>query len=127
MKKIVALVYGGDSSEAEVSVKSGKHVASHIDRFVDFIITSEEAGAEKPAGSIVRLAMEKAGCKRDELVLVGDIDEKATAVKNRLAFFPIKGKESWNNARGQLEKMLTPKNVLGKSRKTASPVGGRNA
>ena len=30
-KKIVALVYGGDSSEAEVSVKSGKHVASHID------------------------------------------------------------------------------------------------
>ena len=31
MKKIIiALVYGGDSSEAEVSVKSGKHVASHI-------------------------------------------------------------------------------------------------
>ena len=27
----MALVYGGDSSEAEVSVKSGKHVASHID------------------------------------------------------------------------------------------------
>lgn len=32
MKKKVALIYGGDSSEFEVSVKSGKHIASHIDR-----------------------------------------------------------------------------------------------
>lgn len=31
MKKIVALVYGGDSSEHEISVKSGKHIAKHID------------------------------------------------------------------------------------------------
>ena len=32
MKKVVALIYGGDSSEAEVSVKSGKHIAGHLDR-----------------------------------------------------------------------------------------------
>lgn len=32
MKKRVALLYGGDSSEFEVSVKSGKNVASAIDR-----------------------------------------------------------------------------------------------
>lgn len=32
MKKKIALIYGGDSSEYEVSVKSGKHIASHIDR-----------------------------------------------------------------------------------------------
>jgi D-alanine-D-alanine ligase len=32
MKKRIALVYGGDSSEYEISVKSGKHIASHIDR-----------------------------------------------------------------------------------------------
>ena len=31
-KKIIALVYGGDSSEVEISVKSGKHMAKHIDR-----------------------------------------------------------------------------------------------
>ncbi len=30
MKKRVALLYGGNSSEAEVSVKSGKHIASHL-------------------------------------------------------------------------------------------------
>jgi D-alanine-D-alanine ligase len=32
MKKTVALVYGGDSSEAGVSVKSGKHMSNFIDR-----------------------------------------------------------------------------------------------
>ena len=32
MKKKIALIYGGDSSEFEVSVKSGKHIALHIDR-----------------------------------------------------------------------------------------------
>ncbi len=32
MKKRIALIYGGDSSEFEVSVKSGKHIAKHIDR-----------------------------------------------------------------------------------------------
>ena len=31
-KKIIALVYGGDSSEVEISIKSGKHMAKHIDR-----------------------------------------------------------------------------------------------
>lgn len=32
MKKKIALIYGGDSSEFEVSIKSGKHMAQHIDR-----------------------------------------------------------------------------------------------
>ena len=31
-KRIIALVYGGDSSEVEISIKSGKHMAMHIDR-----------------------------------------------------------------------------------------------
>lgn len=31
-KKIVALIYGGDSSEAQVSVMSGKNIAANIDR-----------------------------------------------------------------------------------------------
>lgn len=31
MKKTVAVIYGGNSSEAEVSIKSGKHVLEHLD------------------------------------------------------------------------------------------------
>ena len=31
MRKTIALIYGGDSSELEISIKSGKHIASHID------------------------------------------------------------------------------------------------
>ena len=32
MKKRIALVYGGNSSEWEISVQSGKNVAANIDR-----------------------------------------------------------------------------------------------
>ncbi|MDD3200706.1 MAG: D-alanine--D-alanine ligase [Bacteroidales bacterium] len=32
MKKKVALIYGGDSSEVEISIMSGKHVAANLDR-----------------------------------------------------------------------------------------------
>ena len=32
LKKRVALIYGGDSSEMEISVKSGKNVSENIDR-----------------------------------------------------------------------------------------------
>ncbi len=32
MKKKIALIYGGDSSEYEVSLKSGKHIEQHIDK-----------------------------------------------------------------------------------------------
>ncbi len=32
IKKNIALIYGGDSSEYEISVKSGKNIAKHIDR-----------------------------------------------------------------------------------------------
>ncbi|MDP3397518.1 MAG: D-alanine--D-alanine ligase [Bacteroidales bacterium] len=31
-KKTIALIYGGDSSEYEVSIKSGKHISGHLDR-----------------------------------------------------------------------------------------------
>ena len=47
MKKLsIALVYGGDSSEAEVSVKSGKHVLSHIDRDLSDVHEVHLAGNE---------------------------------------------------------------------------------
>ena len=32
MKKNIALIYGGNSSEWQISIQSGKFVASHIDK-----------------------------------------------------------------------------------------------
>jgi len=59
MKKIVALVYGGDSSEAEVSVKSGKHVARHIDReryeFFEVLVRGRDWGVQMEDGSVIQI------------------------------------------------------------------------
>lgn len=40
--------------------------------YVDFIVTSEEAGAEKPAQCFFELCLKKAGCKPEECVFIGD-------------------------------------------------------
>lgn len=39
---------------------------------VDFIVSSEEAGVEKPAPRFYDLCAEKAGCARDEIAFIGD-------------------------------------------------------
>ena len=41
-------------------------------RRVDFLVTSEEAGAEKPDARLFRLCAEKAGCAPSECAFVGD-------------------------------------------------------
>ncbi|MBR3273617.1 MAG: HAD family hydrolase [Clostridia bacterium] len=40
--------------------------------YVDFIVTSEEAGVEKPDAALFRLCAEKAGCAPGECAFVGD-------------------------------------------------------
>lgn len=40
--------------------------------YVDFIVTSEEAGVEKPDAALFRLCTEKAGCAPGECAFVGD-------------------------------------------------------
>ena len=39
---------------------------------LSFIVTSEEAGEEKPSPEFFRLCVEKAGCKAEECVFIGD-------------------------------------------------------
>jgi putative hydrolase of the HAD superfamily len=39
---------------------------------VDFVVTSEEAGAEKPAPAFFRLCLKKAGCSAQECAFIGD-------------------------------------------------------
>ena len=52
MKKRVALLYGGNSSEAEVSVKSGKHVAKHLDAskydVYEIMVTGRDWSVQNP-------------------------------------------------------------------------------
>ena len=59
MKKIVALVYGGDSSEAEVSIKSGKHMARHIDRdkyeVFEVLVKGRDWGVQMDNGRVFQI------------------------------------------------------------------------
>lgn len=47
-----------------------------IGKYIDFIVSSEEAGKEKPAPDIFRLALKKMGMKPEEVVVVGDDQKK---------------------------------------------------
>ena len=44
--------------------------------FVDFVVTSEEAGCEKPDKFFYELCIEKAGCLPEECLMIGDSLEK---------------------------------------------------
>lgn len=43
-----------------------------LDRFIDELVTSEETGSIKPDPGIFRVALERAGCRAEEAVMVGD-------------------------------------------------------
>lgn len=43
-----------------------------IGGLIDYMVTSEEAGGEKPSARILDLCMKKAGCDKSEAVFVGD-------------------------------------------------------
>lgn len=44
--------------------------------YIDFVITSEEAGKDKPENEIFDIAMEKLGCTKEEVAIIGDDIEK---------------------------------------------------
>jgi D-alanine-D-alanine ligase len=59
MKKVVALIYGGDSSEAEVSVKSGRHVSAHLDRNLfevhEIMLKGRDWSVKLPSGGTAQI------------------------------------------------------------------------
>ena len=53
----------------------GKISALGFDGLFDAVVTSEEAGAEKPAARIFEIALEQAGARAEETVMIGDDPE----------------------------------------------------
>lgn len=53
-----------------------KLIQLSLDHLIDFLVSSEEAGQEKPAPTIFKLALEKVGRQPDEVCYIGD-DELA--------------------------------------------------
>jgi YjjG family noncanonical pyrimidine nucleotidase len=43
-----------------------------LDHYIDVLVVSEEAGVSKPEPRIFEIALERLGCSKDEVVMVGD-------------------------------------------------------
>lgn len=55
-----------------VDIQSKKLIHLGIDKFIDFVVTSEEAGKDKPERSIFLLSLEKLGMSKNDVVFIGD-------------------------------------------------------
>jgi len=62
----------GIITDLTARIQHGKLAELGVELYIDFLVTSEEAGAEKPSASIFRLALKKAGCRASETVFIGD-------------------------------------------------------
>jgi putative hydrolase of the HAD superfamily len=47
-----------------------------VEDFIDFLVTSEEAGAEKPDRKIFEVALDKIALRPDDVVMIGDDEER---------------------------------------------------
>ena len=52
--------------------QQGKLRQCGLDRFVDELVVSEETGMSKPDPRIFQIALDRLGCRADEVVMVGD-------------------------------------------------------
>lgn len=70
-----------------------------LESYVDFIVTSVDAGCEKPDGRIFSIALRTAGVKATEAVMVGDQVAKDIVGGNRIGMKTILFK--WNQRHPQ--------------------------
>jgi len=61
----------------------------NLTKYIDYLITSEEAGTEKPNKEIFELALSRMGLNVDEVIMIGDSLEKDIAGANNVGIKPI--------------------------------------
>lgn len=99
---------------AQIQLK--KLIQLKIERLIDFLVTSEEAGQEKPAPAIFQLALEKVGLQAHEACYVGDDELADIEGANNLgikAYYihsqkPQKTSTTWVKNFSQLSSLLFP-------------------
>jgi putative hydrolase of the HAD superfamily len=63
-------------TDLTAQIQMRKWINLDLGRFIDFLVSSEEAGIEKPGSYMFELAMEKLGVKAEECIMIGDSEEK---------------------------------------------------
>lgn len=62
------------NQESSLQYKKLMHLG--LERLIDYMVTSEEAGVEKPDIKIFRMALDKIGMKIDDVIMIGDDPEE---------------------------------------------------
>lgn len=84
-------------TDLTVQIQFRKVIYLKIDRLIDFIVTSEEAGADKPDQAPFNLVLDKLGLPAERVWMIGDSYEKDISGLQTLGLCGIlKGKEKYN-------------------------------
>ena len=94
----------GICTDLTAHIQHRKLRALGLAEWVDVLVTSEEAGAEKPSPRIYRLVLDKLGTEAGDVMFIGDSYEKDVegprAAGMRAVWFP--GKETCRKCRDQV-------------------------
>lgn len=63
-------------TDLTAQIQFRKLIHFNIDELIDYVVSSEEAGTDKPNKEIFLLALKKVGCKPEDVWMIGDSIEK---------------------------------------------------
>ena len=59
-------------TDLTTSIQLRKMITLGLDTLVDFVVTSEEVGLDKPSKAMFSVALEKLNLKKEEVIMIGD-------------------------------------------------------
>lgn len=60
------------ASDLTTAIQLRKLLRLHLAQYIDYVVTSEEVGIEKPDPTMLQVAVKKCGCRTNEVVYIGD-------------------------------------------------------
>ena len=67
-------------TDADADIQNRKLIKLGINKYIDYLVTAQEAGADKPHVKQVELALEKMNLKKDEVIVIGNNPKTDIAV-----------------------------------------------
>jgi putative hydrolase of the HAD superfamily len=86
-------------TDLTAAIQLRKIVFLGIEDLIDYVVTSEEAGKEKPSPYLFYIAMDRLKCRPDEVIMVGDDCEKDVLAARNLGInsFHLSNKSVWRD------------------------------
>ncbi len=86
-------------TDLTAAIQLRKIVCLGIGEFIGYVVTSEEAGKEKPSPYLFYIALDRLKCRPDEVIMVGDDCEKDVLAARNLGInsFHLNDKSVWRD------------------------------